>query len=74
MTVSRSRDWIGRVVLSLLGAAGVVAGCLGILGLRSPGSRVAGVLVGLAAIVNGAQVVRIARGKKAATRARDAST
>jgi hypothetical protein len=74
MTISPRRDRIGRLTLTVLGAGGVVAGALGVLGLRSPQGRAAGVLIGLAAIANGAQIIRIARGEKAEGAARDPST
>ena len=74
MSISVNRDRVGRLILALLGALAVAAGALGILGLRTTGSRLTTVAVGLAAIVNGMHVVRIARGKEAERERHNAST
>lgn len=61
MQVSTRRDRVGRIIFALLGATAVVAGAMGVLGLRSVGSRVWTVIVGLSAIVSGASGILLAR-------------
>ena len=74
MGISPRRDRIGRLILTLLGVVGIVAGALGVLGLRSPEGRAAGVLLGLATVVNATHIIRIAGGETSEDAARDAST
>ena len=74
MGISPRRDRIGRLILTGLGVVGIVAGILGVLGLRSPEGRAMGVLLGLATVVNATRIIRIARGEQSKDAARDAST
>ncbi len=54
------RDAIGRGLLAALGAAAMVAGVLGLLGIRQLESRGETVVVAIGALLGGALVVRVA--------------
>jgi len=61
MEVSPLRDKIGRTVLGLFGAAGVLLGAVGAVGVHATGPRLIATISGLALIGHSVGLLRTAR-------------
>lgn len=59
--VSPTRDRVGRVILTALGGAAVVAGSVGAIGVHSLGPRLVAIAAGLGVVSHGLGLMRIAR-------------